>query len=480
MEQIQIKNEKPEAENQTINPQKESGTNEEEKIEISKEDLISQKKTSEKDINSEKELKKVQYTIEPMCFVCKKTRDLFLCSRCKLVYYCDRECQKNDWKTHKDLCIPIANQPKRDILSIDHFKEMTKVGEGNFSDIYSAINIFNKKTYAIKIINKDKLKRIRKEADILMEKHCLKKLMGNPYVIEMYGTFQDDLNLFFQFEFVTGGELWDRIKIFGLESLSLVKYFFAQILLAVESIHSLGIVHRDLKPENILLDEKKNVKLVDFGTAKDMFNPEIKGSGNSAKGKRVYENFVGTPNFMAPECIRNKNSDYKSDIWSMGCIAFQLVNGFTPYMGGSEYLIFQKSINEQPIFPEEIIEDDLKELILLMLTKEAEKRPSLEEIKNHQFFKDVDFKNVRDKYEFYEAKITKEEEFWKDIKKKVLDENIVLTKKEELAKIMEEIREKIEKCELFESEEKKKKAEVKSKNLEKQFAHFYKLWDYEY
>ena len=450
----------------------ETSTQETEKI------LLEKKNSSEQNIQSEKELKKMQYIIEKECFVCKKTEDLFLCSRCKLVYYCNEDCQKKDWKTHKEYCIPIEKQPSRDIMSIDHFKDLKKIGEGNFSDIYSAINLFNKKTYAIKIINKGKLKRVRKEADILMEKHCLKKLMGNPYAIEIYSTFQDDLNLFVQFEFAKGGELWELVKIFGLESQSLVTFFFAQILLAVESIHAVGIVHRDLKLENILLDENKNVKLVDFGTAKDMFNPEIKGSGNSAKGKKVFENFVGTPNFMAPECVRNKSSDYKSDIWSLACVAFQLVSGFPPYLGGSDYLIFQKSINDDPIFPEEIFSEELKELILWMLRKDPEVRPTLAEVKNHKYFRDFDFNSVRNNYSLYE-KFTKEEEFWRNIRKKVLSENIVLMKREELNKIMEFIKVEIHKTDMLNSDE-KVKAEIKCKNLEKQFAHFYKLGDYEY
>lgn len=437
------------------------------------------KNISKENTKPEKEPKKFYYSLVKECFVCKKTEDLFLCSRCKLIYYCDQDCQKKDWKNHKDLCIPVDKQPNAEVISIDHFKELRKIGEGNFSDIYSAISLFDKKTYAIKIINKAKLKRMRKEADILMEKHCLKLLMGSPYVIDIYSTFQDDLNLFLHFEFVKGGELWEQAKIFGLPSLSLVKYYFAQIIAALEYIHSKGIVHRDLKLENILLDDKKNIKLVDFGTAKDMFNPEIKGSGNSAKGKMVYENFVGTPHFMAPECIRNKGSDYKSDIWSLGCLLFQMVNGFPPFVGGSEYLIFQKSINEDPVFPEGVFTQETKDIILWILKRDPGERPSLNEIKNHPYLKGIDFCNLRDKFNDFEQSITPEEIYWQKIKKKVLEENIVLMKKEELDKIMSEIREKIEKEETFDEIE-KQKALMKSKNLEKQFAHFYKLYDYEY
>jgi 3-phosphoinositide dependent protein kinase-1 len=83
--------------------------------------------------------------------------------------------------------------------------------------------------------------------------------------------------------------------------------------------HQRGIVHRDLKPENILIDSQtKYLKLVDFGTAKDMLNLSMKGSGTGRKGRKVFEDFVGTPNFMPPECIRNRGSGYESDIYSLG------------------------------------------------------------------------------------------------------------------------------------------------------------------
>ena len=71
-----------------------------------------------------------------------------------------------------------------------------------------------------------------------------------------------------------------------------------------------------------MLDENHNIKLVDFGTSRDMKNPHIKGSGNGARGKRVYHNFVGTPNFMAPEKIHDKDSNYLSDIFAMGVVAY--------------------------------------------------------------------------------------------------------------------------------------------------------------
>ena len=75
---------------------------------------------------------------------------------------------------------------------------------------------------------------------------------------------------------------------------------FAQILQGTKEMHDRGIVHRDIKPENICLDERQLIKFVDFGTAKDINRPDLKGSGNGRKGKMMYYDFVGTPHYMAP------------------------------------------------------------------------------------------------------------------------------------------------------------------------------------
>ena len=110
-------------------------------------------------------------------------------------------------------------------------------------------------------------------------------------------------------EYPQNGELWQYSKHFGVNSESIYKYYVCHLLKAVQKIHEkYDIVHRDLKPENILLDANHNIKLIDFGTARDLSKPDIKGAGNGLKGRKPFEHYVGTPHYMAPECIHNKAS----------------------------------------------------------------------------------------------------------------------------------------------------------------------------
>lgn len=118
----------------------------------------------------------------------------------------------------------------------------------------------------------------------------------------------------------------------------------------------------------------------------------MKGSGNGSTGRKVFDHFVGTPHYMPVEFIRNRGSYLKSDIYSLGCMLYQFFAGYQPFLGGSEYLIFQQSVDGELKFYD-FFPEDLKELITWMMDKDHEKRPSVEEVIQHGYFdefRDVD------------------------------------------------------------------------------------------
>ena len=184
-------------------------------------------------------------------------------------------------------------------------------------------------------------------------------------------------------------------------------------------LHSKGIVHRDLKTENILLTPDNKIKLVDFGTSRDMLNPDMEGSGiffwkfnkcwekirktfsesfpnifyhiflgTGAKGKKNFKHFVGTPNYMPPECIHNIDSNYKSDIFSLAGTIYQINAGFSQAVGKSEYLIFKQTLEQPLFFAEEIWDESplLKDLLSKMLVLDMNERISLEDVKKHEYW----------------------------------------------------------------------------------------------
>lgn len=115
-----------------------------------------------------------------------------------------------------------------------------------------------------------------------------------------------------------------------------------------------------------------SIKIIDFGTAKDI-ELDIKGPGNGSTGRRFFENYVGTPHYMPPECINNKYSDYKTDVYCMAGVLYFMHTGFPPYIQPTEYLIFKEKLDKiQPVFYDFIFDKETQELIRDMMQFESE------------------------------------------------------------------------------------------------------------
>lgn len=125
-------------------------------------------------------------------------------------------------------------------------------------------------------------------------------------------------------------------------------------------MHSVDIIHRDLKPENMFFHNGQ-VKLIDLGSSDDLSDTDMRRQFQRKEASRPFhEYFVGTSQYMGPECVHNKPTTKASDIWSLACILFQLHVGFPPFRGGSDYLIFQ--LSNEALFSPKL--DEIPENIL--------------------------------------------------------------------------------------------------------------------
>lgn len=213
--------------------------------------------------------------------------------------------------------------PQQKKFTIDEFYVGKLIGNGNFTTIFEAEHLKTKQKYALKQALKQKLTTKNKFGDMLMERHCLTRLRSNERVVSLFGTFQDATSIYLLMERLQGPELWNKIRFFGAVDRNYRQWLMREIALAVDSIHKSGIVHRDIKPENIVFSGGGALlKFVDFGSAKDEENPDIRGSGNSSTGRKVFHHFVGTPNYMAPECLNEKFSSFCTDIFALGMKVF--------------------------------------------------------------------------------------------------------------------------------------------------------------
>jgi serine/threonine protein kinase len=165
----------------------------------------------------------------------------------------------------------------------------------------------------MKICEIQKVQSMRRENDILLEKHSLNKIKEK-YSKEMpsvkiIATFKDEVNLYFLTEiFKSKLEVWEHCRSFGLIQDDVVRYTFLKICQCVQKLHDIGIIHRDLKPENMFFsdDQLNEVKLIDFGSSDDLTQPDLRHTFINNDPKRgQHEFFVGTSQFMAPECLHN-------------------------------------------------------------------------------------------------------------------------------------------------------------------------------
>ena len=268
----------------------------------------------------------------------------------------------------------------QDIRKIYKFRD--NLGGGHFGKVRLGYRRNEKPPpfYAIKSISKrnltDKdLEDLIKEVDIIS---CL----DHPNIIKFYETYHDKFYFHIVMELCKGKEVFDRIVEDGRIKEKKVCMVIMKVLHAISYCHSRGVTHRDLKPENILfetLDSESEIKLIDFGLSRKVFNDE------------KMHTILGTPYYVAPEVLQGEY-DEKCDIWSIGALTYIMLCGDPPFKGNSNHEIFNKILREDVKFSSkkwEKISDDAKNFVKNCLIKIPDKRPNAIQCLNDLWFKDI-------------------------------------------------------------------------------------------
>ncbi|KAI9676599.1 MAG: pkb-activating kinase-like protein [Bathelium mastoideum] len=295
---------------------------------------------------------------------------------------------------------PVTRVVKKGVKDFEFGRTL---GEGSYSTVLAATDRQTGREYAIKVLDKRHIIKEKKVKYVNIEKDTLNRLGDHPGVVRLYYTFQDERSLYFVLDLATGGELLSHLKKMTTFDIECARFYSAEILDAVDYMHTRGIIHRDLKPENVLLDDKMHVKITDFGTAK-ILDLKPASSSNESKYEDSSEDpsgspmdgaetdravsFVGTAEYVSPELLTDKNACKASDLWALGCIIYQLLAGRPPFKGTNEYQTFQKIVALDYAFPVGF-PDVARDLVERLLVLDPAKRLPIEHIKNHQFFDGV-------------------------------------------------------------------------------------------
>jgi len=194
--------------------------------------------------------------------------------------------------------------------------------------------------------------------------------------------------VYFLLEYVVGGEMFEHLRRLQRFSNETAKFYAAEIVATLERLHLLNVVYRDLKPENVLIDQDGHIKMIDFGFAKIVSD-------------RTWT-LCGTPEYLAPELIQSKGHDKAVDWWALGVFIFEMLAGYPPFFDDNPVRIYEKILCGDLTFPT-FFESSAKDLIGRLLVIDRTKRlgnlkHGADGVKNHPWFKDVDWRMVYEKH----------------------------------------------------------------------------------
>nr|XP_048716004.1 cAMP-dependent protein kinase catalytic subunit PRKX isoform X2 [Caretta caretta] len=195
---------------------------------------------------------------------------------------------------------------------LEDLETLATVGTGTFGRVHLVKEKMAKRYFALKVMSIPDVIRLKQEQHVHNEKSVLKEV-NHPFLIRLFWTYHDERFLYMLMEYVPGGELFSYLRNMGRFNNSTGLFYSAEIICAIEYLHSKEIVYRDLKPENILLDKEGHIKLTDFGFAKKLVD-------------RTWT-LCGTPEYLAPEVIQSKGHGRAVDWWALGILIFEMLSG---------------------------------------------------------------------------------------------------------------------------------------------------------
>lgn len=290
------------------------------------------------------------------------------------------------WWSHIEAAV------KKRKVTLADFEIVKHIGKGASGRVYLVRDVRNDEQLALKVIEKSS---VVESADAyrhaLDERIVLEQACKHPFILDMRYAFQNIRRLFLVTEYCGGGDLFEFLtRLCKPMSEEKARVVVAEILLALEKVHSLGVVYRDLKLENVLLDSKGHVRVADFGLAKT-----LRGKDGSLQRTKT---FCGTREYVAPEMLADQEYDFSVDYWTIGILLYEILCGRTPFFSANRNEIYPR-IEKAPIFYPRELSLAVKDLLAKLLERDPRKRlgndGGIGSIMQHEWFNSVDWDAVR-------------------------------------------------------------------------------------
>ncbi|KAH7049744.1 kinase-like domain-containing protein [Linnemannia elongata] len=328
------------------------------------------------------------------------------------------------------------------------FQILTQVGQGGFGEVFLARKTDTNELCALKRMSKKRLHLQDEVQHILTERDVLTSTKSEWHVKLLY-SFQDTEYVYLAMEFVQGGDVRTMLTARGVLREEDTRLYFAEMVMAIDALHQQGYIHRDLKPENFLIDAGGHVKLTDFGLSKGQLaesrieamkarlkellhqhhhqqqqqyhnhqhqqaqqtqqQSQQQGGNNNIEykneGIRRAFSIVGSADYMAPEILTSQGYDYGVDYWSLGCILFEFLCGYSPFQAEDTRqtcvnVWHWRRVLKRPVYDtEENMEfnltDEAWDLMTRLITDREERYTTLQQVKDHPWFAGLDWTKLR-------------------------------------------------------------------------------------
>ncbi|XP_028997048.1 rho-associated protein kinase 1-like isoform X2 [Betta splendens] len=289
----------------------------------------------------------------------------------------------------------VVSQLRELQVKLDDFEKVKLIGRGAYGEVQLVRHKASQKPYAMKKLSKFEMVKRAESAFFWEERHIM-AFSDSPWIVQLCCAFQDNRHLYMVMEFMAGGDLVTLTMNYDIPE-KWARFYTAEVVLALDVIHSMGFIHRDVKPDNMLLDQHGHLKLADFGTCMRM----------DSTGMVRCDTAVGTPDYISPEVLQSEGGEgyygRECDWWSVGVFVYELFVGETPFYAESLVGTYGKIMNHQNslVFPDDVeMSRDAKDLICAFLTDRKVRlgRSGVDDIKCHPFFKDDQwtFDNIRE------------------------------------------------------------------------------------